>query len=142
MFLSFSSTGFPLSEKSWNVLEMKKHVLESCKMSWKLMNFRKLRFYWNWNDNCCSISLKFEIPSTFFRQNVLEINSKNSWKVLEMIQDIWVLQITYVELQGILQLYTILITLQCKFEVFAACFFCSDITILGQRSIVGWIHKE
>ena len=37
-----------------------------------------------WNDDCCSISLKFEIPFTFLVQNVLEINSKMSWKVLEI----------------------------------------------------------
>ena len=46
-------------------------------------------------------SLKFEFPSAFLGKNVmeinskmswkvLEINSKISWKVLEMIQDIWV----------------------------------------------------
>ena len=33
--------------------------------SWNLMNFRKFGFIGIWNDDCCSISLKFEIPSTF-----------------------------------------------------------------------------
>ena len=72
------------------------------------MDFRKLRFIGIWNDDCCSISLKFEILSTFLGKNVLEItgfplsgkslnilecpgNEKNvlesykmSWKVLEI----------------------------------------------------------
>ena len=52
------------------------------------MNFWQLRFIGIWNDDCCSISMKFEIPSTFLGKNVLEINSKMSWKVLEMIQDL------------------------------------------------------
>ena len=73
---------------SLNVLEMKKcpgivqNVLEISEFS------GNLGLFGIWNDDCCSISLKFEIHSTFFRENFLEISSKMSWKVLEMIQDI------------------------------------------------------
>ena len=82
---------------SLNVLEMKKmswNVLEWCKMSWKVLEinsiFRKFRFIWNlewW-----LLFQFFEIWNSLyiFRENFLEINSKMSWKVLEMIQDIWV----------------------------------------------------
>ena len=62
------------------------------------MNFSKLRFIGTWNDDCCSISLKFEISSTFLGKISWKFNSKMSWevleidsmawKVLEMIQDI------------------------------------------------------
>ena len=52
--------------------------------SWKLRNFWKLRFIGIWNDASCSISLKFQIPSTFLGKNFMEINSKMSWKVLEI----------------------------------------------------------
>ena len=54
--------------------------------TWKLTNFRKLRFIGIWNDACCSNSLKFEIPSTFLGKNVMEINSKMSWKSWKLTQ--------------------------------------------------------
>ena len=80
---------------SLNVPEMKKmswNVLESCKISWKVLEINEfsgnLGLFGIWNDVCCSISLKFEIPSTFLGKNFLEISSKMSWKVLEMIPDI------------------------------------------------------
>ena len=51
--------------------------------SWKLMNIRKLRFIRIWNDDCCSISLKFEIPSTFLGKISWKLTQKcpgKSWK--------------------------------------------------------------
>ena len=82
-------SGFPLSGKSWNVLEMKKNALEwpgivqNVRKNWTLMNFMKLRFLVIWNDDCCSISLKFEIPSTFLGKMFWKLTQKypgKSWK--------------------------------------------------------------
>ena len=57
--------------------------------SWKLMNFRKLRLIGIWNDDCCSISLKFEIPSIHFWVKMSwKLAQKCPGKVLEMNQDI------------------------------------------------------
>ena len=57
-------------------------------MYWKILEIDEfsgnLGLFEIWNDDCCSISLKFEIPSTFLGKNVLQINSKMSWKVLEI----------------------------------------------------------
>ena len=57
-------------------------------MSWKVLESNEfsgnLGLFGIWNDDCCSISLKFEIHSIFL--------GKISWKltqnVLKMIQDI------------------------------------------------------
>ena len=56
-------------------------------MSWKILEINdsgNLGLFGIWNFDCCSISLKFEIPSTFLGKNVMEISSKMTWKVLEI----------------------------------------------------------
>ena len=73
--------GFHFQEShgiSWkwkNVLECPGIVQKCPGKSKKLLNFRKFRFIGIWNDGCCSISLKFEIPASFLGKNVMEINS-------------------------------------------------------------------
>ena len=56
-------------------------------MSWKVLEINEfsgnLGLFGIWNDDWCSISLKFEIPSTFLGKNVLEINAKMSWKLTQ-----------------------------------------------------------
>ena len=55
-------------------------------MSWKLMNFRTLRFIGIWNDDCCSISWKCEIPSTFLGKVSWKLTQKcpgKSWKLTQ-----------------------------------------------------------
>ena len=61
----------------------------------EINEFQELRFIGIWNDGCCSISLKFEIPSTFLGKNVLKITqkcpgnySKMSWKLLKNVMEI------------------------------------------------------
>ena len=48
-------------------------------MSWKVLEINEfsgnLGLFGIWNDDCCSISLKFEIPSTFL--------GKPSWKLTQ-----------------------------------------------------------
>ena len=77
-----SVAGFPLSGKSLNVLEcpgnekMSWNRAKCPGKSWKLMHFQEICLFGIWNDDCCSISFKFEIPSTFL--------GKISWKLTKI----------------------------------------------------------
>ena len=63
--------------------------LNRAKCPEKSWNFRKLGFIGIWNDDGCSISLKFEIPSTILGKMSWKLTQKcPGKKVLEMIQDI------------------------------------------------------